>query len=134
MGGFMWFFKKKEVDVVTIPDSVWAKNIAEEVSRDRESKETKELLKRLGQWIKNKAKDGEVSISLDSWYFEDNYKTPRWILYDNVKNALSPYGYEVSKGTNLNYYLNITWGEIPKCPDLKPVTVKMPMSKKGVGG
>ena len=81
-------------------------------------------------------KNGKTDLSIDAFYLEDNYKTPRWILRDNIVNVLTQYGYKVDKGKNLNFYINIEWGDKPKCPDFnfaKPIIKPNPGPKKCVG-
>ena len=129
----MWPFKKQEVDMVTIPDVVWAKNTSEGVAKDLEIKETKDLLGWIGRWIKNTTMHGKTRLRIDARYLDNKYKTPRWILRDNVVSALTSCGYEVDKGINLDYYLMIKWGEAPECPDLKPVSFVAPGIKKDKG-
>lgn len=129
----MWPFKKKQVDVVTIPDVVWARSTSDGIIKTREEEETKFLLKRIGRWIEDYVNDGKVNLRITSYYLEQHYQTPKWILRDNIQNALESSGYEVSRGISSDYYINIKWGETPECHDFEPITKPYPGPRNKVG-
>lgn len=132
----MWFSKKQEIDIVTIPTAAWANNTASDVFNKQANKDTRDLLKHISAMIKNESFAGEMSLSIDSKWLEIRYKTPRWVLCENVEKALTPYGYKVTRGSCLNYYINIKWGDEPKCTDFnftKPTTKPSPGPKKDDG-
>ena len=106
----MWPFKKK-VDAVTIPDVVLMREKALSVAKDKEAKNTKDLLEYISMKIDGAALSGKTSIHISKQHLEMWYTTPTNVLYDNVKNAFAQYGYTVRSGMSREYFIIIEWGD-----------------------